>query len=193
LPGHRRTNDPAPGEVCKKEEMIMYDLRVLSLGAGVQSTALALMVAHGEFEHTPDCAIFADTGWEPRDVYEHLDRLEAELPFPLYRVSAGNIRDEVLQAIQEGRRVATMPFHVRNPQGKHAMLRRQCTSEYKVKPITKKIRELLGLKPGERAAGRVKVQLWMGISLDEIQRMREDRKSTHSSHVKISYAVFCLK
>ena len=39
-------------------------LRILSLGAGVQSTTLALMAAHGEVE-APDCAIFADTGWEP--------------------------------------------------------------------------------------------------------------------------------
>lgn len=35
-------------------------LRVLSLGAGVQSTTLALMMAHGEVE-VPDAAIFADT------------------------------------------------------------------------------------------------------------------------------------
>jgi hypothetical protein len=38
-------------------------LRVLSLGAGVQSTTLALMAAHGEIGPMPDCAIFADTGW----------------------------------------------------------------------------------------------------------------------------------
>ena len=47
-------------------------LRVLSLGAGVQSTTLALMAAHGDIAPMPDCAIFADTGWEPRAVYEHL-------------------------------------------------------------------------------------------------------------------------
>jgi len=35
-------------------------LRVLSLGAGVQSTTLALMAAHGEIGPMPDCAIFAD-------------------------------------------------------------------------------------------------------------------------------------
>jgi len=46
----------------------MTALRVLSLGAGVQSTTLALMAAHGEIE-PPDCAIFADTQWEPRAVY----------------------------------------------------------------------------------------------------------------------------
>lgn len=47
-------------------------LRVLSLGAGVQSTTLALMAAHGEIE-PPDCAIFADTQWEPAEVYAHLN------------------------------------------------------------------------------------------------------------------------
>ncbi len=32
-------------------------LRALSLGAGVQSTTLALMAAHGEIGPMPDCAI----------------------------------------------------------------------------------------------------------------------------------------
>jgi hypothetical protein len=47
-------------------------LRVLSLGAGVQSTTMALMAAHGEVGPMPDCAIFSDTGWEPNAVYQHL-------------------------------------------------------------------------------------------------------------------------
>ncbi|WP_171177628.1 hypothetical protein [Ruegeria sp. HKCCD8929] len=38
------------------------DLRVFSLGAGVQSTTLSLMAAHGEIGPMPDAAIFADTG-----------------------------------------------------------------------------------------------------------------------------------
>ena len=46
-------------------------LRSLSLGAGVQSTTVALMAAHGEIGPLPDCAIFADTGWEPQAVYDH--------------------------------------------------------------------------------------------------------------------------
>lgn len=37
-------------------------LRALSLGAGVQSTTMALMAAHGAIGLMPDCAIFADTG-----------------------------------------------------------------------------------------------------------------------------------
>jgi hypothetical protein len=40
-------------------------LRVLSLGAGDQSTTLAPMAAHGIIDPMPDCAVFADTGWKP--------------------------------------------------------------------------------------------------------------------------------
>jgi hypothetical protein len=62
-------------------------LRILSLGAGVQSTTLALMAAHGEIGHV-DCAIFADTQWEPRAVYVHLGWLASSnvLPFPIHIV-----------------------------------------------------------------------------------------------------------
>ena len=38
-------------------------LRVISLGAGVQSSVMALMAAKGEIGPMPDCAIFADTQW----------------------------------------------------------------------------------------------------------------------------------
>ena len=43
-------------------------LHILSLGAGVQSSTLALMFARGEVTPMPDCAIFADTGAEPASV-----------------------------------------------------------------------------------------------------------------------------
>lgn len=76
------------------------NLRVLSLGAGVQSTTLALMAAHGEIGPMPDCAIFADTGWEPKAVYDHLAWLMSPnvLPFPVHIVSAVNIRSSLMEA-----------------------------------------------------------------------------------------------
>ena len=40
-------------------------LHILSLGAGVQSSTMALMSARGDLPK-PDAAIFADTGHEPR-------------------------------------------------------------------------------------------------------------------------------
>ena len=59
-------------------------MHIISLGAGVQSTTMALMAAHGEIEPMPDCAIFADTGDEPQAVYDHLAWLMSGnvLPFP---------------------------------------------------------------------------------------------------------------
>ena len=53
-------------------------LRILSLGAGVQSSTMALMANEGAFGPLPDYAIFADTGWEPKKVYEHLDWLKSK-------------------------------------------------------------------------------------------------------------------
>jgi|AntDryMetagUQ889_1029465.scaffolds.fasta_scaffold13681_2 hypothetical protein len=39
-------------------------LRLLSLGAGVQSSAVLLLACHGAIPRF-DAALFADTGWEP--------------------------------------------------------------------------------------------------------------------------------
>ena len=64
---------------------------VISLGAGVQSTVLLLMAEQGLILPRPIAAVFADTGWEPRQVYQHLEWLELQTTIPVYRVS--NRRD----------------------------------------------------------------------------------------------------
>lgn len=149
-------------------------IRVLSLGAGVQSTTIALMACDGTLPR-PDGAIFADTGWEPRAVYEHLDRLAVELDhagIPLHRVSKGNLRDD---AINPRHRYASIPYFVRNPDGSDGMGRRQCTSEYKLAPINRKVRELLGaMAPNFRRVPRGRVaEQWIGFSTDEIHRVSD--------------------
>ncbi len=53
--------------------------------------------------------------------------------------------------------------------------RRQCTDNYKIRPIRKKIRDLLGLKPRQRVPSGVTVELWLGISTDEAIRMKTSR------------------
>ena len=154
--------------------MTTPNLRLLSLGAGVQSTALALMACEGTLEPL-DGAIFADTGWEPRAVYQHLDRLETvltEAGIPLHRVSKGDLRGD---AINPSHRYASIPYYVRNPDGSEGMGRRQCTSEYKLAPINRKVRELLGAKaPDFRRVpkGRVAEQ-WIGFSADELTRVND--------------------
>ena len=52
---------------------VVMPFHVISLGAGVQSSTMALMAAHGEITPMPDAAIFADTQSEPASVYRWLD------------------------------------------------------------------------------------------------------------------------
>jgi hypothetical protein len=149
-------------------------MEVLSLGGGVQSTTALRMSIKGELPRL-DAVIFADTGWEEERVYAHLDALEAEClsaEVPFYRVSAGNIRESAISNIEAGSRFVSLPLHVRNTEGKGAMLRRQCTSEFKIVPIEQKLRELLGVAKGQRVPAGVHVRQWIGISLDEAQRMK---------------------
>lgn len=147
-------------------------IRILSLGAGVQSTTLLLMMMHGEIERA-DHVIFADTGWEPRAVYEHLEKLRVimqENNLPFHMVSEGNIRNDVLDPTRT--RTASLPYHVIRPDGERAMVNRQCTAEYKIKPLLTKQRELAGLKPRQRC-NEHRVTTLIGISWDETQRMRD--------------------
>jgi hypothetical protein len=145
-------------------------LRVISLGAGVQSTTMALMAAHGEITPMPDCAIFADTGWEPKAVYKHLEKLERALPFRVWTVRGGNIRqDAMAHASKQAARFAAIPWFIRNRDGSEGMGRRQCTKEYKLRPIQRKVVDLLGGRP------RCGAEMWIGISTNEAMRMKPSR------------------
>ena len=149
----------------------MKSIRVLSLGAGVQSTCLALMAARGEITPMPDYAIFADT-FEPKHVYDHLKWLESEVPFPILTVKNGDIWREVYRSKIDDTRCDNPPFYTKNQDGTKGILRRKCTVRYKVVPIMRKIRELLGFKKGERVKN-AHVEQWIGISTDEMTRMKE--------------------
>jgi hypothetical protein len=150
-------------------------MTLISLGAGVQSSTMALMAKHGEITPMPDGAIFADTGAEPQGVYDWLDWLEQQLPFPVHRVMKNNgLRQPLIDGHQDGKRYATPPFYADSDKG--GILLRQCTREYKVEPITRKVRELVGLAKGERAPKEILAEQWIGISLDEIQRMKHPQQ-----------------
>lgn len=151
---------------------------VLNLGAGVQSSCLALMAAKGEITPMPDFAVFADTQAEPQSVYDWLDWLETQLPFPVYRVTKGNLTNESLKVHQRkdgtGERVNNLiPAFGILPNGvKTAAIGRKCTNDYKILPILNKIKILCGVARGQK---ETTVTQWIGISWDELQRMKEAR------------------
>lgn len=150
---------------------VNYPIRVLSFGAGVQSSTLLRMAIAEEIEPVQH-AIFADTGWEPRPVYEHMQamrELAEDAGIQFHVVSAGNIRDDVLNP---QKRFASMPVHVINIKGQAAMARRQCTTEYKLQPLLAKERQIAGLNKGQRCTEH-RITSVIGISWDEAQRMKD--------------------
>lgn len=123
------------------------------------------MAAKGEIRPMPECAIFADTQAEPQDVYDYLDYITKLLPFPVHVVTAGNIEDDFLAAINDpAKRCGSPPFFVFNEEKqKTAILWRQCTKDYKLDPIRRKVQAVRDGRP---------VVQWIGISMDEAHRMK---------------------
>lgn len=170
----------------------MREYHVLNLGAGVQSTALFLLAREPDAKFRFDLAIFADIGEEPAAVYQHLDYLRS-LSHPEILVrSAGKLGDDLIHGVNStGQRFASIPAftaedHLTRPGScenrlppapKYGMVRRQCTSEYKIRVIEKAIRrEVVGLKPRQRMPRDVPVVQYFGITTDEKQRAERAKR-----------------
>ncbi len=160
-------------------------LEVISLGAGVQSTTMALMAAHGEIEPMPDAAIFADTGAEPKAVYEHLEWLRSPnvLPFPVYVVQKGDLERDSLDrrvSAKSGKRYlrTLIPAWLTDAAGerKAGSMGRFCTRDYKIVPLQRKLKELAGIRGGRRLPTQPVARSWIGISTDEAVRMKMSRE-----------------
>lgn len=159
-------------------------LEVLSFGAGVQSTTLLYMSCDGVLPKL-DAAIFADTQWEPKAVYAHLERCKEKAAKAGIRVivsTAGNLRQDLLdfwhkRESADGKRRASIPAFVKNADGSRGLVRRQCTGTYKIDVVESIIRtDLLGLSRGKRWPTVPTVRQWIGISSDEHHRRRMSQR-----------------
>jgi hypothetical protein len=151
---------------------------VISLGAGVQSSTMALMASRGELLGVKvDFAIFADTQDESQKVYKWLEWLKGQLSFPVYQVTKGKLSDEALRMrkAKDGRNYSRtdIPFYTKAPDGSLGKVAfRSCTSDYKIKPILRELRNRCEIKRGQK---HVTVTSLIGISYDEMQRMKDSR------------------
>jgi hypothetical protein len=149
-------------------------IHIISLGAGVQSSTMALMAAHGEITPMPKCAIFADTGDEPSEIYEYLEYLKPLLPFPVEHIkrdSRGIAHSRLSEHIRE-KGQSQIPSFVMGAGGV-GLGKRQCTAHWKIEPLHREFRKIAGIT-GQRTTG-VQVVSWPGISLDEIIRAKPSR------------------
>ncbi len=150
--------------------------RILNLGAGVQSTAIYMMMIDGEIEPA-DVAIFADTQEEPGAVYDHLAWLESQGGPPILKGTSGKLGDVLIEGTwtkNKNTRFASIPAFTSAIEGDAAnrgMTRRQCTYEYKICAVERVIRrEVLKLKPRQRIPKDVKINQLFGFSTDEPKR-----------------------
>ena len=153
-----------------------------SFGGGRQSTAIALLLIHHPEKFTeigltlPANINFADTGAEPAPVYDHIEKMQKLLEDAGYKfnVCRNLDKDGNFKPLDNLDQWSTVPFFVKTPEGV-GMLKRQCTNDFKIRPLTKAIRDSLGYKPRQRV--REQVKLWLGISMDESQRMKTNKSS----------------
>lgn len=132
--------------------------KILSLGGGVQSSCLLYLNIMDKIDI--DYAVFADTGAEPEYVYEHLEYLKSISKIPIYTVKA---KYDLVQDLERGK--LQMPAFVESKSGKSAMLSKHCTTDYKIRPCHKFIRNREGYKRGYI------YHIMIGISTDEQRRV----------------------
>ena len=144
----------------------MNQLRVLSLGWGVQSWTLAAMAALGEIEPI-DYAVHADTTFEMSGTYDHAASWTPWLEDRGVKVVTVKAEPEP-SPIQQGTGAVMMPAYTLNKDGTPTPIRRQCTNRWKIQPIRRFIRSHLTGKPQPNS-----VELIMGISWDESYRMKD--------------------
>jgi len=142
-------------------------IRVLSLGGGTQSCALALMSAAGDLPKL-DHVIFADTQGELPETYEYLDYLRPiveQAGIGWHVVTAGSLE----AALLTNERLSvnpTPPAIIVNPDGSKGRIGGyRCSYDFKRRLIFRKTKELCG---GRGAWKRLDepVEQWIGFSLE---------------------------
>ena len=154
----------------------MKSLKVISLGLGQQSTVLYYMSSMGVLPKA-DYAIFADPGAESQDTYNYLKELmewqQKNNGIPIIVTEQKSIYNDLIDGTNcKGTRFSSIPAFVKKEDSQSGILRRQCTDDYKITPVNNAIRELYGLKKYARTP---KTEIWLGISIEEIERIKYPR------------------
>jgi len=127
--------------------------RILSFGGGLQTTALAILVAQGKLQ--VDEVVFADTGCEKPETYWYMENYikplfeEVRIPFTIVK---SEVKKEVGGLYQYYWQRRDIP----------SIIRRECTDHFKIRPMNK-------------YNGKDDICLIIGFSLDEAHRAEHNR------------------
>lgn len=147
---------------------------IWSYGGGVQTIAILTLIAEGKLPK-PELAIMADTGRERsstlRYYKQHAEPIFEELEIPFELVSHG---------------LATVDLYAKNGDllipayTQTGKLPTFCSSEWKKLVVRRRLREL-GYGP------KNPILMWMGMSLDEVDRMNGSGKQWIKNHYPLIY------
>lgn len=120
-----------------------------------------------------DAAIFADTGDEPQPVYDHLQWLMKNVPFPILIRTAGTLSDDLLHGYDDEHRYASIPAFLTDTPGQpQTMGGRQCTYRYKIAVIRRTIRrEFFLLDSHSKVPPNLSAIIYTGLSYEEQNRI----------------------
>lgn len=160
-------------------------MKILSFGAGMQSTALALMSCENAIKKTPvyplvpvyDAVIFCDLGLEPTWVYQQMEftRRSCESAGIFFKVLNTPLYQDFKTNFGE-RRAISIPWWTLKEDGHKSRMPRNCTIDYKVKTIGQYVRwDLLGYRKHQRLRPEdIKAhEMHMGFSVEESRRCKD--------------------
>lgn len=164
------------------------NLKIIAEGLGVQTVALYFMSSLGIIPRA-DYAIFADPGAEKNATYRYMEYLDDwrkknnGIPF-IHSKLKSTIKEDLINGTNStGERFASIPtFTLNVNDNSKGMLRRQCTNEYKIVVVDKEIQKLYNLPKWGRIP---KTEVWMGITLDEIERAKPDINEKQKWKIKV--------
>jgi len=136
---------------------------VWSCGGGVESTAIAVLVAEGVLPK-PDIAVFVDCGWERKRTMSYLQDVLRP------RLAAVGVRLQRVQTIEFGenelidrRGYVAIPAYRRTADGKVTKLRTRCSGPWKARTAKRWLRR----------QGVVRCENWVGFAADESRRAKQ--------------------
>lgn len=175
-------DEPEDQEETNTEDNSM---KILSCGAGMQSTALALMSCEnarnpGKFPCVPvyDLVCFCDLGKEPPWVLRQVEfiRNACQQVGIRFEILKSPLYEDYLKDFGN-KRVVSVPFWSIGEDGKKGKMLRNCTLEYKIGLIQKYVRwQLLGYRKGQRTKPEdiKRHEMHIGFSFEEKHRCREN-------------------
>lgn len=160
-------------------------MKILSCGAGMQSTALALMACENvkipnKYPLVPiyDAIVFCDLGSEPKWVYDQVLFIQdacKDVQIPFYVIEV-DLYNHYMNNFGY-KRVVSIPFWSIDTDGKKGKMLRNCTLEFKIQEIEKFVKyELLHYRKYEkmRPEDYKAHEFHLGFSIEESHRCKDN-------------------